>query len=203
MELSHKEEPGMEKFQKTTLSLDGIIIIAPRIFSDERGFFFESYTKKDFEHLGIPEDFVQDNHSCSKKGVIRGLHYQSGYAQGKLVQVLRGSIYDVMIDIRKGSPHYGKYFGISLRSIDHRLIYIPVGFAHGFLSLEDQTEVQYKTTEYYHPEYDAGILWNDPVLKITWPLKEHGIDTPLLSPKDAVLPRLSEIESPFEYQRME
>ena len=176
-------------------------MIEPRIFSDNRGFFFESYTKKDFEQLGIREDFVQDNHSCSKKGVIRGLHYQSGYPQGKLVRVLRGSVYDVIIDIRKGSPHYGKYFGIPLNSKDHTMVYVPVGFAHGFLSLEDQTEVEYKTTDYYHPEFDAGIIWNDPNIGINWPLKEYGIDSPLLSAKDANLPRLADIDSPFEYQR--
>jgi dTDP-4-dehydrorhamnose 3,5-epimerase len=191
----------MEKFQVSIPDIEGIMVIEPRCFSDDRGFFLESYHKRDFELLGISEDFVQDNHSCSKKGVIRGLHYQSGYPQGKLVRVIRGSIYDVTIDIRKGSPHFGKYFGIPMSSKDHRLVYVPVGFAHGFLSLEDRTEVQYKTTDYYHPEYDAGILWNDPAIGITWPLNENGIHSPVLSAKDADLPLLVDIDSPFEYQQ--
>jgi dTDP-4-dehydrorhamnose 3,5-epimerase len=191
----------MEKFQVSIPDIEGIMVIEPRCFSDDRGFFLESYHKRDFEILGISEDFVQDNHSCSKKGVIRGLHYQSGYPQGKLVRVLRGSIYDVTIDIRKGSPHFGKYFGINMSSKDHRMVYVPVGFAHGFLSLEDRTEVQYKTTDYYHPEYDAGILWNDPAIGITWPLNENGIHSPVLSAKDADLPLLVDIDSPFEYQQ--
>jgi len=193
----------MEKFQVTTTFLEGVIILEPRCFSDERGFFLESYTKRDFEQLSISEEFVQDNHSCSRKGVIRGLHYQSRYPQGKLVRVLRGSIYDVMVDIRNGSPTFGKYNGIYLEGKDHKMVYIPVGFAHGFLALEDRTEVQYKTTEYYHPEYDAGILWDDPDIGISWPLKEYKIERPALSSKDANLPLLKDIVSPFEYLKQE
>jgi dTDP-4-dehydrorhamnose 3,5-epimerase len=191
----------MEKFRVQVGDIEGILVIEPRTFSDNRGFFLESYHKRDFERLGITEDFVQDNHSCSRKGVIRGLHYQGRYPQGKLFRVLRGSVYDVMVDIRKGSPTFGKHFGISLSSKDHRMVYIPVGFAHGFLALDDRTEVQYKTTEYYHPEYDAGIIWNDPDIGISWPLKKHGIGRPVVSPKDADLPLLVEIQSPYEYQR--
>jgi dTDP-4-dehydrorhamnose 3,5-epimerase len=190
----------MENFTRTPTLIEGGFIVTPRIFSDDRGFFFESFNKRDLEKLGISEEFVQDNHSCSRKGVIRGLHYQSRYPQGKLVRVLRGSIYDVMVDIRKGSPSYGRFDGLQISSRDHRMVYIPVGFAHGFLSLEDRTEVQYKTTEYYHPEYDAGILWNDPDISITWPLREHGIDKPVLSEKDGNFPLLVEINSPFEYR---
>lgn len=190
----------MEKFTKNYLPLEGIVELTPRIFSDDRGFFFESYQRSYFEHMGIFEEFVQDNHSCSRKGVIRGLHYQSRYPQGKLVSVLRGSVYDVVVDIRKGSPSFGRYYGMLLNSRDHRMVYVPVGFAHGFLALEEMTEVQYKTTEYYHPEYDAGIIWNDPDIGISWPLHEHGIEQPVLSSKDANLPLLVEIQSPFEFQ---
>lgn len=187
-----------EKF-RTHRFLNGVMVITPRIYSDERGFFFEAYNKEDFQQLGIGEDFVQDNHSCSQKGVIRGLHYQSRFPQGKLVRVLRGSIYDVIVDIRNGSPTYGRYCGVTLSVRDHRMVYIPVGYAHGFLSLEDRTEVQYKTTEFYHPEYDAGILWNDPDVGIDWPLRKYGIERPILSVRDHKLPLLIESVSPFEY----
>lgn len=189
----------MEKFQVSTVLFEEVKVLEPLKFSDDRGFFLESYNKRHFEILGITEDFVQDNHSCSRKGVIRGLHYQSGHPQGKLVRVLRGSLYDVIVDIRKNSPHYGEYVGIYLNSRDNKMIYIPIGFAHGFLSLEDQTEIQYKTTDFYYPEYDAGIVWNDSDIGITWPLKEYSIKAPLLSAKDGNLPLLRDIDSPFRY----
>ncbi|MDD1715695.1 MAG: dTDP-4-dehydrorhamnose 3,5-epimerase, partial [Methanolinea sp.] len=173
--------------------------LQPRIFRDSRGFFLETYTHKDFSTIGIPDEFVQDNHSCSVKGVLRGLHYQSRHPQGKLVRVVRGSIYDVVVDLRKGSPSWKQWIAITLASDDPRFLWVPPGLAHGFLSLEDHTEVLYKTTEYYHPEYDAGIRWNDPELSISWPLSEFGIPAPLVSPKDSALPLLKEFESPFSY----
>jgi dTDP-4-dehydrorhamnose 3,5-epimerase len=189
----------MEKLKKITTSLPDIFVLEPRVFSDSRGFFFESYHRRDMERMGISDDFVQDNHSCSAKGVVRGLHYQSRHPQGKLVRVLRGSIFDVVIDIRKNSPAFGKSMGIGISAEDHRMIWVPKGFAHGFLSLEDHTEVLYKTTDFYYPEFDAGIRWDDPDLGISWPLEPHKIHSVIISDKDARLPLLHEIDSPFEY----
>ncbi len=186
-----------EKFSKVITNLPGVFLITPRIFQDSRGFFMESYTRNDFQKIGIPDEFVQDNHSCSQKGVLRGLHFQSAYPQGKLVRIVRGAIFDVVVDIRKGSPSYKKWVAIPLSASDHSSLWVPPGFAHGFLSLGDNTHVIYKTTEYYHPEYDAGIRWDDPDLDIPWPLKDLGMEIPLISPKDAALPLLSEMESPF------
>lgn len=189
----------MEKLKKIPTSLPGVVIIEPRVFSDSRGCFFESYSRRDMELIGIAEEFVQDNQSCSAKGVVRGLHFQSRHPQGKLVRVLRGAIYDVVVDIRKRSPAFGKSFGVELSARDVRMIWVPMGFAHGFLSLEDQTEVLYKTTDFYYPEFDAGIRWNDPDLGISWPLAQCGIPAAIPSDKDAKLPLLQEIESPFEF----
>ena len=188
----------MEKLKKIPTSLPDIFIIEPKVFSDSRGFFFESYSRRDMELIGISDDFVQDNQSCSAKGVVRGLHFQIKHPQGKLVRVLRGSIYDVVVDIRKQSPTFGTSIGFEISAQDFRMIWIPVGFAHGFLSLEDHSEVLYKTTDFYYPEYDAGIRWNDPDLGICWPLAQYGISSAIISEKDAKLPLLKEIESPFE-----
>jgi dTDP-4-dehydrorhamnose 3,5-epimerase len=176
-----------------------VFFIEPRVFSDTRGFFFESYSLRDLEKLGIQDNFVQDNHSCSGKGVVRGLHFQSKHPQGKLVRALRGSIFDAIVDIRKDSPSYGEFIGVELSAKNYRMIWVPAGFAHGFLSLENHTEVLYKTTDFYYPEYDAGIRWNDPDLNISWPLEKYGITNVKISEKDAVLPLLKEIDSPFEY----
>jgi dTDP-4-dehydrorhamnose 3,5-epimerase len=187
----------MEKLIKIPTSLPDIFIIEPTVFSDSRGFFFESYSSRDMERIGIRDDFVQDNQSCSAKGVVRGLHFQIKHPQGKLVRVLRGSIYDVVVDIRKQSPIFGTSIGFEISAQDFRMLWIPVGFAHGFLSLEDHTEVLYKTTDFYYPEYDAGIRWNDPDLAINWPLAQYGISSAIISEKDARLPLLKEIESPF------
>ena len=188
----------MEKLKKIPASLPGIFFIEPRVFSDSRGFFFESYSRRDIEQMGISDDFVQDNQSCSAKGVVRGLHFQKRHPQGKLIHVLRGSLFDVVVDIRKGSPTFGKSIGFEISARDFRMVWVPVGFAHGFLSLEDNTEVLYKTTDFYYPEHDAGIRWNDPDLGICWPLVQNGISSGIISEKDAQLPLLKEIESPFE-----
>lgn len=189
----------MGKFEKIPTKFDGVFIIQPRIFRDGRGFFLESYNKKEFQDIDFDMDFVQDNHSCSSKGVIRGMHYQTTFPQGKLVRVLRGSIFDVVIDIRNKSPTFCEWCGFDLAADTQRMIYIPPGFAHGFLSLEDHTEVQYKTTDFYHPEYDAGIWWNDPNLGIQWPLQKNGIESPILSEKDSALPLFDRFQSPFTY----
>lgn len=188
----------MGKFQKIDTELNGVFLLQPTVFKDDRGFFLEAYNKTDFEELGIGEEFVQDNHSCSAKGVIRGLHFQTRHPQGKLVRVLQGSIYDVVVDIRKHSPTFGKWIGITLSSSSHQMIYVPIGFAHGFLALEDHTEVLYKTTDFYDPEYDTGIRWNDPDIGIAWPLEKYGITSPSLSRKDMSLPLLKEIDTPFK-----
>jgi dTDP-4-dehydrorhamnose 3,5-epimerase len=188
----------MEKLKKIPTSLPDIFFIEPSVFSDSRGFFFESYSRRDMERIGIRDDFVQDNQSCSARGVVRGLHFQSRHPQGKLVRVIRGSIYDVVVDLRKRSPTFGMSIGFEISAQDFRMLWIPVGFAHGFLSLEDHTEVLYKTTDYYFPEYDEGIRWNDPDLGISWPLAQYGISSAIISEKDAKLPLLKEIDYPFE-----
>jgi dTDP-4-dehydrorhamnose 3,5-epimerase len=189
----------MEKLKKIPTSLSDVFIIEPKVFSDSRGFFYESYSRRDMKLIGMLDDFVQDNQSCSAKGVVRGLHFQCKHPQGKLVRVIHGSIYDIVVDLRKRSPTFGQSAGFDLSGRDVRMIWVPFGFAHGFLSLEDHTEVLYKTTDFYFPEYDAGILWNDPELGISWPLAQNGISSAIISEKDAKLPLLKEIESPFEF----
>lgn len=148
-----------------------VLIFEPKVFGDERGFFFESFSQKVFEEaVGYKVNFVQDNHSKSSKGVLRGLHYQlAPYAQGKLVRCVAGEVFDVAVDIRKDSPTFGKWIGVNLSADNKRQLWIPEGFAHGFLVLSDSAEFVYKTTNYYTPEYDRGIIWNDPTIGIKWP----------------------------------
>ena len=175
-------------FQFSRLAIRDVVLIEPTVFPDERGFFVESYKYSEFSAFGINERFVQDNHSHSKKGVLRGLHYQEPpKAQGKLVRVIAGEILDVGVDIRKESPTYCKWVGEMLSAENRRMLYIPPGFAHGFCVLNELAEVLYKTTEEYSLEHDAGIRWNDPEIGIQWPI-EH----PILSAKDAALPTLHE-----------
>lgn len=158
-----------------------VLIIEPRVFGDDRGFFFESFNEKAFnEKTGLDVRFVQDNHSRSVKNVLRGLHYQIQQAQGKLVRVVAGSIFDIAVDIRKSSPTFGQWISCELSAANKRQLWIPAGFAHGFVSLEDGTEVLYKATDYYAPEHERTILWNDPDLAIAWQLAEE----PILSAKD-------------------
>lgn len=158
-----------------------VLIIEPRVFGDDRGFFFESFNQKSFaEKVGTEINFVQDNHSRSAKNVLRGLHYQIQQAQGKLVRVVAGEIFDVAVDIRKSSPTFGQWISCELSASNKRQLWVPAGFAHGFLSLEDGTEVLYKTTDYYAPPYERSLLWNDSDLAIAWPLN----DSPVLSAKD-------------------
>ena len=159
-----------------------VLIIEPRVFGDDRGFFFESYNERDFGNAtGIMSRFVQDNHSKSARHVLRGLHYQIMHPQGKLVRVISGEVYDVAVDIRKNSPTFGKWVGEILSAENRRMLWIPEGFAHGFLVLSDSTEFLYKTTDYWFPEHERTISWNDPDLAIDWPL--NG-EEPLLSGKD-------------------
>ena len=183
------------RFKFTRLEVCDVVLIEPEVFPDERGFFLESYKYSEFAAFGIKEHFVQDNHSRSTKGVLRGLHYQKPpKAQGKLVQVVVGEIFDVGVDIRKGSLTYGKWVGVRLSAESKRMLYIPPGFAHGFCVLSQVAEVLYKTTDEYSPQYDAGIIWNDPEIGIYWPI-EH----PILSDKDAALPLLKDADNRFAY----
>ncbi|QDU94634.1 dTDP-4-dehydrorhamnose 3,5-epimerase [Lignipirellula cremea] len=162
------------------VSLSGVLLIEPRVFSDERGLFTETYQAQRYGAAGVDGPFVQDNFSRSQQNVLRGLHYQITQPQGKLVSVVRGSIYDVVVDLRNASPTLGQWFGLELTAESRRQIYVPPGFAHGFCALEPETEVAYKCTTYYAPEYERTIVWNDPELGIAWPTS-----SPLLSPKDA------------------
>lgn len=168
-----------------------VFMVEPRVFGDERGFFMESFNAAKMAALGIPADFVQDNHSRSVKGVLRGLHYQIKQPQGKLVRVVAGEVYDVAVDIRKSSPHFGKVVGMLLTAENKRMAWIPRGFAHGFLVLSDRAEFLYKTTDFYAPEHERCIVWNDPELNIQWPL--DGME-PALSGKDAQGVLLKEAE---------
>ena len=186
---------------KIPTALPDVFLIEPKVFSDSRGFFFESYSKRDMEKIGVPDEFVQDNHSRSVKGTLRGLHFQSKHPQGKLIRVLKGSIFDVVVDIRKNSPTYGQHVGVRLSTDPRRMIWVPVGFAHGFVALEEGTEIHYKTTDFYYPEFEAGLRWNDPALGISWPLEEYGISTISINDRDARFPVLKDLDSLFEYGR--
>ena len=182
-------------FEFVSLELPGLTLIKPRIFGDDRGFFLELYKYSDFCKSGIGEHLVQDNYSRSEKLTLRGLHYQKNpKAQGKLVSCVKGRIYDVAVDIRKGSPHYGKWLGVELTEENKYLLYVPPGFAHGFQVISDSAEVMYKCTEEYSPENDRGIIWNDPNINVLWPLKN-----PLLSAKDKVHPLLTDVDNSFVF----
>lgn len=176
----------------------GLLVIEPKKFGDHRGFFSEVYNRKRLEEQGVAIDFVQDNHSLSAEaGVVRGLHYQSPpFAQTKLVRVVRGRLLDVVVDIRRGSPTFGDHAAVELSAENWRQLLVPHGFAHGFVTLEPNTEVIYKVDAYYAPDHDHGILWRDPDLGIDWPVAPEAA---LLSDKDKAQPRLSEIESPFVF----
>jgi dTDP-4-dehydrorhamnose 3,5-epimerase len=180
----------------TPLSIPEVMILEPERFSDQRGFFSETYNRRALADRGIKLKFVQDSHSLSRpKGTIRGLHYQSPpFAQDKLVRVVRGSIFDVAVDLRQGSPSYGTHVAAVISAEAWNQILVPIGFAHGFCTLEADTEIVYKVTNYYSPEHDRGILWSDADLGIEWPVP---YETAVLSPKDRALPRLSAIVSPF------
>ncbi|MYM68945.1 dTDP-4-dehydrorhamnose 3,5-epimerase [Pseudoduganella sp. FT55W] len=165
-----------------TTPLEGLLVLEPRVFGDDRGFFFESFNAKRFAELtGVTAEFVQDNHSRSAKGVLRGLHYQIQQAQGKLVRATAGSVFDVAVDIRKNSATFGQWFGIELSAENKRQMWIPPGFAHGFVVTSDSAEFLYKTTDYWAPEHERSILWNDPAIGIQWPALDAA---PLLSGKD-------------------
>ena len=166
----------------TPTALPEVLVIEPKVFGDQRGFFFESFNQKAFnDATGLDAKFVQDNHSRSTKGVLRGLHYQIRQPQGKLVRVVRGSVFDVAVDIRKSSAHFGRWIGVELTEENHRQLWVPPGFAHGFLVTSDTADFLYKTTDYYAPEFERCLAWNDPVVGVEWPLGGHA---PQLSVKD-------------------
>lgn len=171
------------KLTVTPSSIDGVLIIEPKVFGDERGWFTESFNAIDFSvATGLHVDFVQDNHSFSRKGTLRGMHYQLEKTQGKLVRVVSGSVFDVAVDLREQSPTFGKWFGLELSAQNHKQLWIPAGLAHGFLVLSDEAEFLYKTTDYYHPQSEVCLAWNDPAVNIQWPLE--GGATPNLNAKD-------------------
>ena len=184
------------KFTKT--SIEGLVIIDPTVFGDNRGYFLESYNEKEFKKVIGNVSFVQDNESKSSKGVLRGLHFQkSPFAQAKLVRCIEGKVLDVVVDIRKNSKTYGQYFTTELSGDNKKQVFIPRGFAHGFLVLSELAIFAYKVDNTYEPEYDAGIRWNDPIVNIQWGLSESEVQ---VSEKDAQLPFFTEFDSPFKYK---
>ncbi len=176
----------------TPTAIPDVLVIEPKVFNDERGFFFESYNRRAFkEATGLDPEFVQDNHSKSVKGVLRGLHYQlPPKAQGKLVRVVQGEVFDVAVDLRRSSLTFGKWVAEILSAENKKQLWIPPGFAHGFLTLSDSAEFLYKTTDYYAPDYERAIRWDDPTLAIAWP----NVGTPILAPKDAAAPTIVQAE---------
>ena len=175
-----------------------ILIIEPQVYEDERGFFYESYSRRRYVSHGIEDTFVQDNHSKSKRGVLRGLHYQAPPGQAKLVHVALGQVFDVAVDIRHGSPTFGEWVGVTLSAENRRQLYIPVGFAHGFCVTSDKADFLYKVSSYYAPEEERGIAWDDPDLAIQWPVQE-----PILSERDRHHPRLKDAPRDYVYGRRE
>lgn len=176
----------MERFKKIATEIEGVYIIEPTIFGDNRGFFLESYNKRDFQSIGIDDNFVQDNHSKSRKGVLRGLHFQTKYSQGKLIRVIKGGILDIAVDLRKNSKTFGKTVKVELTEENKRMLYIPKEFAHGFLTITEETECLYKCNDYYYPEYESGIIWNDKDLNIDWEFEKYNlkVEDIILSEKD-------------------
>jgi dTDP-4-dehydrorhamnose 3,5-epimerase len=176
----------------TQTRLPEVLILEPKVFGDARGFFYESFNALDFAQCtGLDVQFVQDNHSKSAKGVLRGLHYQIQHPQGKLVRVTQGEVFDVAVDLRKSSPHFGKWEGVVLSADNKRQLWVPPGFAHGFVVLSDTAEFLYKTTDYYHPEFERSLLWSDPTVGIQWPVGS----APLLAAKDREAATLDQAET--------
>ena len=175
----------------TATDIPDVLILEPKVFGDARGFFFESFNARDFAQVtGLNVDFVQDNHSKSAKGVLRGLHYQIQHPQGKLVRVVQGEVFDVAVDLRRSSPTFGRWVGERLNADNHRQMWIPPGFAHGFVVTSQSAEFLYKTTDYWYPEHERSLLWNDPAIGIDWPLEGQ----PLLAAKDAAAALLRDAE---------
>ncbi len=188
----------MAKIKVIKTKIDGLVIIEPSVFGDHRGYFMETYNEEEFHKAGLTMRFVQDNESKSCQGVLRGLHFQTKFSQGKLVRATRGEVYDVAVDLRNGSPTYGQWAGVLLTEENKTMFYIPEGFAHGFLVVSEEAVFNYKCTNLYAPEYDGGIRWNDPEVGIKWPLE--NISEVLLSEKDGQLPFLSEISDTLRFE---
>lgn len=180
---------GQIKIEKNVGGIEGLCIVEPKVYDDARGYFMETYNQKDMQEAGLNMGFVQDNQSCSRKGVLRGLHFQKKHPQGKLVRVVRGCVFDVAVDLRENSETYGVWYGVELSEENKKQFYIPEGFAHGFLVLSDTAEFCYKCTDYYHPEDESGVIWNDPEIGIAWPKLDVEY---LLSEKDRLWKRLGE-----------
>lgn len=183
----------MGKFKKIETLIKDVYIIEPTVFEDDRGYFMETYSKKEFEEIGLNYNFVQDNQSKSKKGVLRGLHFQKENSQAKLVRVLKGEVFDVAVDLRPGSITYGKWEGVILSEENRKMFMIPKGFAHGFLVLSDEAEFTYKCDDIYNKEAEGGLAWNDPDVAIEWPLRDIQIQNLLTSQKDENWPKLKEL----------
>lgn len=182
-------------FTFTKTSIEGVIVVDVRVFGDDRGYFMETYKKPDFDAGGIDVDFVQDNQSSSTKGVLRGLHFQIEHPQSKLVRVVKGSVFDVAVDLREGSPTYGKWEGVVLSADNHRQFFIPRGFAHGFLVLSDEAEFCYKCDDVYHPNDEGGLMWNDPAIGIEWPAME---DDDVFDEAKVILSDKDKVHPPFQ-----
>lgn len=180
--------PGAPRVLITPTPIAGLLVVQPKVFGDERGYFFESYNQRDLALAGLDAVFIQDNQSFSRRGILRGLHFQKTHPQGKLVRVIAGQVYDVAVDLRPGSPTRGQWRGVMLSGDLQNQFYIPPGFAHGFVVVSETALFAYKCTDYYHPEDEGGIRWDDPTLAIDWPLKDV-----LVSPKDAVLPYFKDL----------
>lgn len=188
----------MSKFNFIKTEIKDLFIIETKVFGDERGYFLETYNKKEFFDAGLTYEFVQDNESKSKKGVLRGLHFQTKYTQGKLVRVIKGQVFDVAVDLRKGSPSFGQWHGVILSEENKKQFYVPEGFGHGFLVLSKEAVFNYKCTNYYSPEYEGGVYWNDPDIGIEWPV--DNISEILLSEKDKKQKFLKDQDIPFIYR---
>ena len=185
----------MGQFQFTKTGIEGLVVVEPKVFGDNRGYFMETYNYNDFKAAGLDMVFVQDNQSKSKKGVLRGLHFQKKNPQGKLVRVVSGEVYDVAVDLRKGSDTYGKLYGVLLSAENKKQFYVPEGFAHGFVVMSETAEFVYKCTRFYDPSDEGGLMWNDPEIGIDWPVPENA--ELLLSEKDQHHQPLKDFESPF------
>lgn len=192
------EDINMSKIAVTRCEIEGLCVIEPTVFKDERGFFMETYNQNDFKEEGLDMVFVQDNQSMSTKGVLRGLHFQKQYPQGKLVRVVRGSVFDVAVDLRKNSKTFGKWFGVELSAENKKQFYIPEGFAHGFLVLSDEAEFVYKCTDFYHPNDEGGLAWNDEEIGVEWPIAE-GMEL-IISEKDKKWKGLKETTKEIDFQ---
>ena len=189
----------MSNFSFIKTKIEGVYIIEPKVFGDNRGYFMETYNREQFVEAGLDMTFVQDNETKSSNGVLRGIHFQTQHTQGKLVRATEGEVFDVAVVLRKGSPRYGQWEGVILSAENKRQFYIPEGFAHGFLVLSDKAVFNYKCTDFYDPEHDGGVMWNDPDIGIEWPLE--GIDEILLSEKDKKHKGLKELDVPFVYNK--